>query len=48
MADTEDTKKHGFDTVPVWKTVRSECRSSKALGKRKSEGDKRDVGASAG
>ena len=44
MADTEDTKKHGFDTVPVWKTVWRERRSSETMGKRKSEGDKRNVG----
>ena len=37
-------QKHGLDTVPIRETVWRERRSSKALGKRKSEGDKGDVG----
>ena len=44
LADTEDSQKHGFDTVPIRKTVRRERRSSETMGKRKSEGDKGDVG----
>ena len=44
MADTEDTQKYGFDTVPVWKTVRRERWSGETMGKRKSESDKGDMG----
>lgn len=44
MADTEDTQKHGFDTVPVWKTVRSERWSGETMGKWKGEGNKGYVG----
>ena len=44
LTDKKDSPKHGFDTVPIRKTVRRKRRSNEAMGKRKSEGDKKDMG----
>ena len=41
-------KEHGFDTISVRKAVWRERRSSETVGKRKSEGNKGDVGEDIG